>query len=253
MRTFVSGVLVTVLAGLGVAALVVWSGAVDISASRRTELLDRILDYASTRAIERHAPKEKNPLGSDPSVLGRGRDHYKEMCADCHGGPSRRAEEFAKGLHPSAPDLAKRGTQALSDGMLYWIISEGIHSTGMPAFGSTHRPEQIWSIVAYVRHLPEEKRRREPERTVADGGVGLEVVISGMKFDPPKLEVQAGTEVTWTNEDFVEHTATADDGRTFDMGPIEANGSKRVRLTEKGTFPYHCRYHSTMSGVLIVR
>jgi mono/diheme cytochrome c family protein len=27
--------------------------------------------------------------------------------------------------------------------------------TGMPAFGTTHKDEEIWKIVAFVRRLPE--------------------------------------------------------------------------------------------------
>ncbi|MGH9316438.1 MAG: c-type cytochrome, partial [Thermoanaerobaculia bacterium] len=41
------------------------------------------------------------------------------------------------------------------DGELFWIVSNGLRTTGMPAFGPTHKPDEIWKIVAFLRHLPE--------------------------------------------------------------------------------------------------
>ena len=35
------------------------------------------------------------------------------------------------------------------------ILQEGIQMAGMPAFGPTHTPEELWEIVAFVEHLPE--------------------------------------------------------------------------------------------------
>jgi hypothetical protein len=35
---------------------------------------------------------------------------------------------------------------------LFWTIKEGVCMTGMPAFGPND--EEIWKIVAFVRHLP---------------------------------------------------------------------------------------------------
>jgi mono/diheme cytochrome c family protein len=44
--------------------------------------------------------------------------------------------------------------QRMSDGQLFWVISNGVRATGMPAFSPTHSPDEIWKIVAFVRHLP---------------------------------------------------------------------------------------------------
>ena len=43
----------------------------------------------------------------------------------------------------------------MRDGELFWVVSNGIRMTGMPAFSPTHKQEEIWKIVAFVRHLPE--------------------------------------------------------------------------------------------------
>jgi mono/diheme cytochrome c family protein len=45
--------------------------------------------------------------------------------------------------------------QARTDGQLYWLVDEGIRMSGMPAFGPTHGENELWQIVAFLRHLPE--------------------------------------------------------------------------------------------------
>jgi mono/diheme cytochrome c family protein len=64
------------------------------------------------------------------------------------------ATEVAKGLNPPAPSLGSEEDDT-PDGELFWVTKHGIRLTAMPAFGSTHTDEEIWKIVAFMRHLPE--------------------------------------------------------------------------------------------------
>jgi plastocyanin len=256
---------------LAVAGLVIWSGVVDVSAGREGGALDRVLGYASMRSIRRHATGEQNPLANDAAALKSGSRHYRAMCVQCHGAPDREPAEFAAGLSPAAPDLASRESQSFTDGMLYRTIANGIHSTGMPAFGGTHRREQIWSIVTFVRHLPklahERKQRPRADHPAEEEGAAAEpqhgnaregrlhVSISAFRFVPAVLDVHSGDTVVWTNDDFVVHSATASDG-SFDTGAIEAGQSKSIVVKGRGgegTVPYTCRYHSKMSGTIRVQ
>jgi plastocyanin/mono/diheme cytochrome c family protein len=283
-KPFLLGVLAALLVQAVVAVLVIGSGIVDVAATKAGGVQDRILAYASTRAIAHHARDEKNPLANDPTALKTGLQHYGAMCVACHGGPGADPQEFAAGLHPAPPDLASPQVQSFTDGMLYETVARGIGSTGMPAFGPTHQPNEIWSIVAFVRHLPaltpEEKKELghkelgehheatpppppQPSSQGQDGGAASaipggpdqhvhEVPISSFKFAPPNLEVHVGDIVEWKNTDFVAHSATADD-RSFDTGRIEAGEAKRVVAKKKGRFNYFCRYHIAMKGTLIVQ
>lgn len=45
-------------------------------------------------------------------------------------------------------------TQQLSDGELFYIISNGVRFTGMPAWSGEDSPESIWALVAFIRQLP---------------------------------------------------------------------------------------------------
>lgn len=79
-----------------------------------------------------------------------------------------------------------------------------------------------------------------------------EVVIEDFSFNPPSLTVAAGTTVTFTNKDLTSHSATADDGKSFDTGLIGQNESATVTFDTPGTYSYHCTPHPTMKATIIV-
>lgn len=77
------------------------------------------------------------------------------------------------------------------------------------------------------------------------------VVIENFAFSPKTLNVKAGAAVTFTNNDDVAHTATADDG-SFDTGLISKGQSKTITFDKKGTYPYHCTPHPNMKASITV-
>ncbi|MBS0393675.1 MAG: cupredoxin family copper-binding protein [Proteobacteria bacterium] len=77
------------------------------------------------------------------------------------------------------------------------------------------------------------------------------VTIENMRFAANVVTVHRGDRVVFVNKDLVPHTVTAD-GRTFDSGAIAANGSWSSLALKVGRFPYHCAYHPTMRGTLVV-
>ena len=77
------------------------------------------------------------------------------------------------------------------------------------------------------------------------------VAVSGFSFSPREITVTVGDTITWTNSDAQAHTATADDG-SFDTGTIGNNGTGTATFSTAGTFPYHCKIHSSMTGTITV-
>jgi hypothetical protein len=81
--------------------------------------------------------------------------------------------------------MSKRmnAVQGASDAELYWIIKHGIKMTGMPAFGPTHEEEKLWSVMAFVRRLPELQteaysamvpgREAKKEKDSSEGGINI--------------------------------------------------------------------------------
>jgi len=165
---FVAGV-VAGLAVLGLAAAaIVLSGLFNVSANVPPGRIEkRFAELALDRSVARRAPRGPSPLAASPEAVRVGMAHYKEMCVFCHGAPGVDASEAGEGLNPPAPDLTLTKIQQRSDGELFWILQNGIRMTGMPAFGPTHKDEEIWKMVAFLRHLPqltpEEQKALAPE------------------------------------------------------------------------------------------
>jgi mono/diheme cytochrome c family protein len=151
-----AGMILAVLLLAGAVAATIAVGLFNTAATVAPSRLEKQLArWAVDRAADRRAPKKSNPFRSEPERLKEGFEHYRQMCVSCHGAPGVDPSAVGEGLNPPAPDLTLVRIQEKSDGELFWLIQNGIRMTGMPAFGPTHRDEQIWEIVAFLRHLPE--------------------------------------------------------------------------------------------------
>ena len=83
------------------------------------------------------------------------------------------------------------------------------------------------------------------------------VTVQLFQFKPGRTEVEAGTRLTWTNQDDITHTVTSGtpeqrDGR-FEL-PLDGRGATgSVRLAEPGVYPYFCSRHPSMRGEIRVK
>jgi plastocyanin len=79
------------------------------------------------------------------------------------------------------------------------------------------------------------------------------LIISDFKFKPASLTAGQGVQVTVANHDSTAHTATADNGQSFDTGDIDPGASASFTLAKAGSYSYHCSIHSFMHGTIVVR
>ena len=96
---------------------------------------------------------------------------------------------------------------------------------------------------------PTEAVREEPSPTEVMEGASVE--IKNFAFGPKTLTVKKGTKVTFTNQDSVGHTATADDG-DFGTEILAKGESESITFDKAGTFTYHCTPHPNMKGQIVV-
>jgi mono/diheme cytochrome c family protein len=166
---FLAGIVAGVLLVLVGAGACLLTGFFNVAATTPPSKPEKQLAGISlTRSVKRRAPRATNPFAGSADAVQSGLAHYKEMCVTCHGAPGVDPSEIGEGLNPPAPDLTLPAVQARTDGELFWLVQNGIRMTGMPAFGPTHKDEDVWRIVAFLRHLPEitpeeEKRLRPSE------------------------------------------------------------------------------------------
>lgn len=78
------------------------------------------------------------------------------------------------------------------------------------------------------------------------------VSIQDFRFDPREITITVGDTVVWSNSDFVPHTTTSDSG-FWTSGTLTPGGQPFSRtFNTPGTFPYHCSFHDSMTGVITV-
>jgi plastocyanin len=75
------------------------------------------------------------------------------------------------------------------------------------------------------------------------------VAIDNFAFSPATLNVKMGQQVTWTNQQDVAHTVTADGGAFDHSMPSGATFS--FAFAKAGTFAYHCMIHPFMKGTIV--
>jgi mono/diheme cytochrome c family protein len=97
-----------------------------------------------------------NPISSSESSLARGKDLYTKNCVSCHGPEGRGDGHMAMMLSPRPSNLHDAHVQENSDGVLFYIISNGEEDTAMPAFTLISEDDR-WHIVNYLRTFEQEE------------------------------------------------------------------------------------------------
>lgn len=90
---------------------------------------------------------------------------------------------------------------------------------------------------------------REPGATVP----GIGVAITGS--DCPAVEINRNDQVTWTNEDSIDHSLWIEypDGETLaDLGVLQPGDSASLTFSQAGTYPYFCAADSGAAGTITV-
>ena len=145
---------------IGIAALVFFFGGFFNVAATNPEPapMSWALIKVRTAAIDRHAT-DQPPAGYDaqPQIEAGAKAYMTRGCTNCHGGPGVEWQKFSEGLRPDPPDL-KDIVPNLLPRHLFWVVKNGINMTGMPSFGATGMEDpEIWSVVAFLKKLPEVK------------------------------------------------------------------------------------------------
>lgn len=148
-----AGAFITLLILGAIGATLLFGGLFPVGASTKEgPALRWAFTEAREHGVERSAAGLTAPRFT-PADIREGGSHFKGMCQACHGGPGAEPEEFAAGMNPRPPDLA-RATGDLTVEQVFWIAKNGLRMTGMPAFGKTDEDDELWKVAAFVKQLP---------------------------------------------------------------------------------------------------
>lgn len=95
-------------------------------------------------------------------------------------------------------------------------------------------------------------RRGGGEAIVTPSGAAAVVALRQVALEPREVRIRTGEAVAWANHDPLVHTITLDDG-SWDSGDIAPGGTAVRRFDRPGRYPYHCRPHPQMRGIVMVQ
>lgn len=135
--------------------LVAASGIVPIKASSgHWPITTWFLKFGMHRSFSTHSLGVNVPPLDAPHLVLKGATHYDFGCRSCHGSPGSLQPRVAQSMTPPAPDLAP----AIKDweaAELFVLVKHGVKFTGMPAWPSQQRDDEVWAMVAFLLKLPE--------------------------------------------------------------------------------------------------
>ena len=152
-RWFQIAALLTVLAAGGL--LVAASGIVPLKASSgHWSITAWFLHFAMRRSVATHTLGLQAPALDAPRLVLQGAGHYETGCRPCHGSPDLPHPRIAQHMTPHPPYLPPR-VSSWEPAELFYIVKHGVKFTGMPAWPTQQRDDEVWAMVAFLRTLPD--------------------------------------------------------------------------------------------------
>ena len=152
MKGFVLGLLVMLLGIMCSVFAVSHFGLYPIGADNPPGSLERSL---ASRAMdvyaEKHKPPGDNPVQITSENLMEGAKEYEEHCAFCHGGAKAKISPMRDKFSPPVPQLIDRIPHD-DDPWLFWVTKHGVRMTGMPAWDRILSDDEMWKVIAFVKH-----------------------------------------------------------------------------------------------------
>lgn len=92
--------------------------------------------------------------------------------------------------------------------------------------------------------------KNAPQIEVSNTSKERNVEIQNFAFSPAVSNINIGDFVVWTNKDGTVHSIIGDN---FHSDKLDLNSRYSHTFNTAGTFEYHCGYHSSMKGTIIVK
>jgi plastocyanin len=86
----------------------------------------------------------------------------------------------------------------------------------------------------------------------SDAPAGNPITIDDAGFSPTRLEITAGSTVSWTNAGAIVHTVASEDLAFDDSGILRPGDSFSQTFDEPGVYSYRCGPHAFMTATIVV-
>lgn len=148
-------ILAIAAAGLAAAgSLFAWSGLYNVAASKdHLGVTTWLLEKVREQSIETQSMSLEAPPLDDDGMRRLGAAHFEGGCVPCHNRPGERISPVVNGMLPFPPDLDDIGVEREPE-PIFWIVKHGLKYTGMPAWPSQLRDDEVWAVTAFLKTLP---------------------------------------------------------------------------------------------------
>jgi cytochrome c553 len=153
-RWLITAAALLALAGFA-GALAAVSGVIPLTASSgHFAVTERLLVFTKRRSIATHTSGKDPPVLDDAALVLKGAGHFEAGCRPCHGAPDLpRLPRVPRAMLPPPPDLSVVIFDYEPD-ELFYIVKHGIKFTGMPAWPSQLRDDEVGALIAFLVKLP---------------------------------------------------------------------------------------------------
>lgn len=80
----------------------------------------------------------------------------------------------------------------------------------------------------------------------------VKVKIINFGFEPVEVKARVNDIIDWENQDSEKHSVDADDG-SWRSRPLAQGDHYQKSFKQPGTYAFHCEFHPTMTGTVIVK
>ncbi len=112
----------------------------------------------SQRSVPEEAKKMKSPIGATAENIAAGNKLFDQKCSVCHGDDGKGNTDMAGSLPKKPADLTRKEMESISEGEIFWLVSNGLPQSGMPSFKTKLSDNEKWQVVAFVRNLSKPKQ-----------------------------------------------------------------------------------------------
>lgn len=145
----------TVVALLAGSFLFAWSGVYNVGASAGHWAVTRwLLHFSMRQSVETRSIGIEAPDLDDLALIEQGAGHFHTGCAPCHGTVEGDPPAIPQGMTPHPP-LLPPVIDEWTNEELFWVVKHGIKYTGMPAWPTQARDDEVWAMIAFLRRLPQ--------------------------------------------------------------------------------------------------
>jgi cytochrome c553 len=134
--------------------LVAAAGLVPIKASSgHWPITEWVLKFTMRRSLSTHSLGIKPPKLDTPDLVLQGAGHYEAGCRPCHGSPGAPMPRVPQQMTPHPPNLTSVVPKLQPD-ELFYVVKHGVKFTGMPAWPTQQRDDEVWAMVAFLLDFP---------------------------------------------------------------------------------------------------